>query len=159
MREQRVLPKEFEFYFPDLDNMVLVQCADDGSVTIRCTKSNFSEKRKIFFIRQLATEGFIPDDYQWFSGSTIGTLGIKWVKDRSWVKIPAAVIRRSGRFMKLMLAGACILWLAMMRVVIVSVQHPSATAPAKTPSALALSTRFDALVEKPGPSYLLPDNR
>ncbi len=145
MREQKVLPKKFEFYFSDLDNLILVECTEDGSVLIRSTKNNFSEQRKIFFIRELAAEGFIPEHYEWFSGSAFGTHGIKWVKDCSWVKIPAAVVRRSNCFMKPLLPGACIFWLAVMRVVIVSSQPAAGTPTAKTPSApLALSTPSDS---------------
>ena len=159
MREQKVLPKEFEFYFPDIDNLVLVQCEEDGSVTIRSTKDNISEKRKMFFIHELAAEGFIPDHYQWFSGSTMGSMSVHWIKDCSWVKIPEKVTRRSNHFMSLLLAGACLFWVAMMRVVIVSnVPHPTASS-GRVPCTLACSVRAESLVETAVRDHLLPDNR
>jgi hypothetical protein len=120
MRKQKVLPREFDFYFADLDNMVLVQSKEDGSVTIRTTRDNFSDERKVFFLRQLAAEGFIPDHYQWLSDSTKGSFEIKWVKDRSWVKVHATVTRRTNRIMRALLVGSCILWVAIMRVIFVS---------------------------------------
>lgn len=124
MREQKVLPKEFEFYFADLDNMLLVQCGEDGKVTIRCIKDNLSERRKVCFIRELAAEGFIPDEYQWYSGTTTGSLRVQWVKDWSWVKVPETM---TGRSVKLLLA-AFVFWLAAVRVAIVSYpQDPAAT--------------------------------
>jgi len=159
MREQKVLPREFEFYFPELDNMVLVQCGEDGSVTIRFTKDNISEKRKIFFVHHLAAEGFIPDPYEWFSGSTMGPMSVRWIKDFSWVKIPEKVTRRSNHFMKLLLAGACLFWLAMMRVVIVSGAPHAAASSRKAPCTLACSVRAESLVEDAVLDHLLPDNR
>ena len=120
MREQKVLAKEFEFYFPDLDNNVLVESHEDESVTIRSTRNNFSEKRKMLFIRELAAEGFIPDSYQWFSDSASGYHQVTWIKDYSWLKLHPAVTRRANRFMRWLLVASCILLFAMMRVLIVS---------------------------------------
>lgn len=147
MREQKVLPKEFEFYFSDLDNMVFVESLDDENVRIRFTRNNLSEKRRASFVRMLAAEGFIPEHFQWYSVSIFASHGITWEHDCSWVTLPAAVIRRSNRFMKLLIAGACLLWLAMMRVVIVSPQHPMASA--KTPGVLVVSSLpSDSMVER-----------
>lgn len=128
MRKQKVLPKEFEFYFSDLDNIILVECLDDENVRIRFTRNNLSQKRRTSFVHMLAAEGFIPGHFQWYSASIFASHGITWEHDCSWVTLPVAVIRRSNRFMKLLIAGACLLWLAMMRVVIVSPQHSAATA-------------------------------
>jgi hypothetical protein len=140
MREQKVLPKEFEFYFPDLDNLILVETLEDGGVRIRVTRDNLEEKRKVFFIRQLAAEGFIPDNYQWFSASTANSLRVTWLKDYSWVKVHATVKRRANRAMCLIFAASCIFWLAMMRVMIVSVPptHPASNPLLKTPASAAL---------------------
>jgi uncharacterized pyridoxamine 5'-phosphate oxidase family protein len=150
MREQKVLPKEFEFYFPDLDNLVLVESLEDGNVRVRCTRNNLSEKRKVFFIRELAAEGFIPDNYQWFSGSSVGSLGVTWVKDYSWVKLHAAVTRRSNRAMRILLVGSCILWLAMMRVLFVT-PNPAPQLPRGTPVA---SIPRDAITGRVGDSLI-----
>lgn len=124
MRAQKVLAREFQFYFSDLDNLVLVESQRDESVTIRATKNNVSEQRKIFFIRKLAAEGFIPGSYEWFSGPTDGSGGVLWTKDLSWVeKTTVAVKRKSNRFMARLLIAAGLVWLTMMRVLLVS-NHP-----------------------------------
>src|SRR5436305_471853 len=111
MRAQKVSQKGFDFYFPSLDNMVLVECDEDGTVTIRAARDNFSEQRKAHFIRQLAAEGFIPDMYQFFSGSASGYRGIRWIIDHSWLKIHPDVTRRANRFMRRALISATALWL------------------------------------------------
>jgi hypothetical protein len=119
MRAQKVLAKDFQFYLSDLDNIILVECHEDETVTVRATKNNCSQERKTSFIRQLAAEGFLPDNYQWFSGATDGSNGVHWIKDLSWLKIQPMVRKRSNRFMKRLIIAACVLWVAMMRVLLV----------------------------------------
>lgn len=140
MRKQKLLAKEFEFYITDLDNMLLVQCGEDGRVTIRCTKDNFSKRRKVFFIRELAAEGFIPDEYQWFSEAAIGSLRVQWVKDWSWVKVPQTITGRSLKFVLL----ACVLWMAAVRVGIVSFLPDPATTTVINRHPVYLSTADEA---------------
>jgi hypothetical protein len=123
MRKQKVLAKEFQFYFSDLDNVVLVESLDEGTVRVRYTKDNLSEQRKIFFIHKLAAEGFIPDEYQWFSGSMDASLPVSWVKDYSWLKTHHPSPRRTNRIMGVWLVLSCILWIAMMRVLMVTPDH------------------------------------
>lgn len=138
MRAQKVLAKHFQFYFSDLDNIVLVECGEDESVTVRASKNNVSEQRKIFFIRKLATEGFIPDNYQWFSGSTNGSNGVLWIKDYSWLKTHKVSNNRTNRIMRRLLVASCLLWISMMRVLVVS--HDTTAKPeGKTPGTLAMS--------------------
>ena len=128
MRAQRVLAREFQFYFSDLDNIVLVESHADESVTIRVTKNNVSDQRKNFFIRRLAAEGFIPEYYEWFSGPTDGSGNVLWMKDLSWVeKTTVAVKKNSNRFMTRLLIVSGLVWLAMMRVLLVS-NHPQTAA-------------------------------
>ena len=131
MQAQKVSAKDFQFYLPDLDNIVLVECHEDETVTVRASKNNVPDQRKISFIRKLAAEGFIPDHYQWFSGSAEGSNGVRWIKDYSWLKTHKVVSRESKRVMGRLLLGACALWLAMMRVLMVS-NHPPAAARAST---------------------------
>lgn len=123
MRKHKFLAKEFEFYIADLDNMLLVRCGDDGTITIRCTRDNLSKRRKVSFIRELAAEGFIPDEYQWFSEPATGSLRVQWIKDWSWVKVPETLTGRSIKFVLL----ACVLWMAAVRVGIVSYPPDPAT--------------------------------
>lgn len=132
MRAQKVAPRKFEFYFPELDNLILVENLEDGGVRIRATQDNFSDQRKSFFIRQLAAEGFIPDIFQWWNG---GGAGLTWIIDRSWLKLPAVWTRRARKFMVKLLVFGGVLWLAMMRVLYVSqpgYSHPGNAKPATT---------------------------
>jgi len=81
MRTQIAVPERFELYIPDLDNHLLIENSE-GGIVIRTTRDNLSEKRKTFFIRHLAAEGFIPDRYEWFPDpAEDGFFGVKWVAD------------------------------------------------------------------------------
>jgi hypothetical protein len=131
MRAQKVLAKDFQFYLSDLDNIVLVECHEDETVTVRATKNNCSQERQISFIRKLAAEGFLPDEHQWFSGATDGSNGVRWIKDLSWLKTRPPARKQANRFMKRLLVAACVLWIAMMRILVVS-HYQEATA--KTPA-------------------------
>jgi hypothetical protein len=136
MRAQKVLAKEFQFYFPDLDNIILVESGEDETVTVRASKDNVSQPRKIFFIRKLAAEGFISDEYQWFSGSTDGSGGVRWIKDYSWLKSHQPSRKPTNRLMGRLLVAAFVLWVAMLRVLIVSHDSVARLTP-KTPGAMA----------------------
>ena len=57
--------QRYEFSFPDLDTLVQVE-ERAGAVLVRATRDTFSSARKEYFIRELAAEGFIPDEFQWF---------------------------------------------------------------------------------------------
>jgi hypothetical protein len=84
-------PRCAEFCFPHLDTRVRVEVSDEF-VTIRATRDSFSPRRKDFFIRELAAEGFIPDRFQWSSpedaGSPIGRL--RWRVDHAWLSLGQA---------------------------------------------------------------------
>ncbi|HZP60061.1 MAG TPA: hypothetical protein VFB27_07015 [Opitutaceae bacterium] len=109
--------RRFEFYFPDLDTLVLVE-ESDGEVVIRASRDTFSEKRKRYFIRELAAEGFIPDSYEWFSLAQPGGFhGVRWLIDFSWVKLPPAIITRARNAMFRIFSGAALLWLVLMTFV------------------------------------------
>jgi hypothetical protein len=138
MRAQKVSAKDFQFYFPDLDNIILVECHEDETVTIRASKNNVPEERKTFFIRKLAAEGFISDHYEWFSGSTDGSNGVLWIKDYSWLKTHKPSSRRTNRIMGAILVASCLFWIATMRVLIVSNDN-STKLNAETPIAVAMS--------------------
>jgi len=120
MRTQKVSPVGFDFYFPELDTLVLVECDDEDTVIVRATRDNFSEQRKIRFIRNLAAEGFIPDAFQFYSGSAAGFPEVRWSIDYSWLEIPEAVKRRANRFMGRALVCGILLWIAAMRCVLFS---------------------------------------
>ncbi len=140
MRIQKVLSKEYQFYLPDLDNILLVKCEEDGTVTVRASKGNCSEERKVAFLRGLAAEGFIPDEYQLLSDCVDESKGIRWVKDYSWLRIAPEVTRRSNRFMIKLLLAASLMWIAMMRVLLVShAQDSAAQSPEKSAHTVAIA--------------------
>jgi hypothetical protein len=104
----------YEFYFPQVDTLARVENAD-GTVLIRTSRDTFSERRKACFVRELAAEGFIPDTYQWFSSSGADSfLGVRWLVDISWLKLPAAVLAGAKRFMQRLLAGTALFWCLLM---------------------------------------------
>jgi hypothetical protein len=93
------IPKEhrrFQFRFPRLDMDLQVEVVDEA-VTVRASRNAFNAQRKDSFIRELASEGFIPESNLW--RSLTGGRGIKWIIDRSWMgfdEMAAAYGRRVG---------------------------------------------------------------
>jgi hypothetical protein len=132
MRAQKVASKGFDFYFPKQDLMILVEADQDDGVLIRATRDTFSEDQKACFIRELALEGFIPESYQFFSGSISEYQGIRWTIDYSWLEIPPDVIRRSNRFMRVTFAAIAIVWLLAMTTLVTNGPARAGTGPAKT---------------------------
>ena len=103
----------FEFYFPDVDTLLLAEYSE-GRVLIRATKNTFTVQRKIQFIRRLAFEGFIPDNFQWLSDLDSKWLSVCWRIDHSWLKLPKNLNVRSRRFMVGLFASAILLWSGLM---------------------------------------------
>jgi hypothetical protein len=105
---------EYEFCFPQLDTLVQVE-ETAGEVIVRATRDTFSLDRKILFIRELAAEGFIPDQYRWFAlPEQPGACGVCWRVDYSWLKYSDEMVARTRRFMIRLFSGGAILWLVMM---------------------------------------------
>ena len=104
----------FEFCFPQLDTLLLVENSA-GSVVIHATRDTFSEPRKLAFIRELASEGFISDEYRWLAADYLhARAGIRWLVDYRWLAFSPQLLARSRRFVLRLLAGAAFAWLAMM---------------------------------------------
>ena len=57
------IQRQFEFCFPNLDTLVLVEEFDD-CLLIRATRNTFSEERKIRFVHELVAEGFVSESYK-----------------------------------------------------------------------------------------------
>ncbi len=118
MQSQSAPPCFYEFYFPDVDTHVQVE-SSSAAVIIRATRNTFSESRKRRFIHELAAEGFIPDDFDWLSlADSELSRGVHWRLDISWLQINPEMTARTRRFMMRLLAGAGLLWLAMMGVLL-----------------------------------------
>lgn len=102
----------YQFYIAQIDTHVLVENHEDG-VVIRATTNHFSERRKSFFIRHLAAEGYIPCRFQWLVGMGLdGLTGLKWMVDNSWLRVNPEMTRRTSRIMRRTLIGAGTVWLA-----------------------------------------------
>jgi hypothetical protein len=118
MRTQQVHTNEFEFYFPEVDTLVLVEDLGEG-VVIRAALDTFSEPRKVCFIHELAAEGFISDDYKWFSSfASSSSFRIRWVIDKSWIKQNRLLAKRTNRLMLRLTAGAALLWMGIMAILL-----------------------------------------
>ena len=91
-------PRTFEFCFPKQDALLKVEVWDDA-VTIRATRNTFSLQRKTAFVRELAAEGFIAEDYRWGSndGAQTAFRGVRWLVDSSWLQQDEARAARTRR--------------------------------------------------------------
>jgi hypothetical protein len=108
-------PQQSEFYHRYPENFILVENHEAG-VTIRAAFNNFSERRRQLFIRELAAEGFIPDEYQFFvNTSASDALGVQWIVDKSWLRVHPAVEATAHRRLWMLYLGV----LAMAFVMIV----------------------------------------
>ena len=105
----------YEFCFIELDYTLVRVEEAEGEVTIRATADTFSRQRKLCFIHELAAEGFIPDEYRWFSlaGPDGCSRGVRWLVDHTWLKVDEALIARTQRRSKRFLVPATMLWLLM----------------------------------------------
>ena len=114
MKTSPAEPRCHEFYFANLDTLVQVEQVEN-SVIIRATHDTFSERRKEYFIHELAAEGFIDDGYRWFSFTDApGSRPVRWLVGCSWMKISPQVTVATRRFMLRLFCAAALLWLGLM---------------------------------------------
>jgi hypothetical protein len=113
MRVQFV-PEKAKLSLRNPENLILVENSEDR-VVIRAARDNFSERAKICFIRYLAAEGFISDEFENFAkaGSHF-TTSITWTVDQRRLKRPLAYLQRVDRFMIQLFVSASVLWLGQM---------------------------------------------
>jgi len=117
-------PTSFEFCFPQLDTLALVENQRD-EVVIRLTRDTFPEERKLCFIRELAAEGFIAEEYRWFSTETsFSPRRVNWLLERTWLIPCPLMIAQTRRSMAGMLVGGFLLWLALMTAVLSGTPGP-----------------------------------
>jgi hypothetical protein len=115
MKSTGAPPPVFEFYFPDVDTLLQVAEEPEGAVVIRATRDSFSDRRKSNFIRELAAEGFIPDSYRWLDRDAAPVApGVRWLVDRTWVRLPVAALAETDRMIVRLLAGGFLLWLGLL---------------------------------------------
>jgi hypothetical protein len=113
MRVQFV-PEKARLSLQNPENLILVENNDDG-VVIHAARDNLSDCGKACFIRYLAAEGFISDEFEGFgkSGSR-RTTSITWVVEQQRIQRQSTRLERADRFMIRLLTSASALWLALM---------------------------------------------
>ena len=112
MRVQFV-PEKAELSVLNPENLILVENSED-CVVIRASRDNFSEREKVCFIRYLAAEGFISDEFEGFRNSGWHGGSITWLVNPGWPKHERVHLRRVDRFMIQLFASASVLWLGQM---------------------------------------------
>jgi hypothetical protein len=114
MKTEGGVASHFEFCFPKLDTLLLVE-VEEGGVTIRATRDTFSPQRKACFVRELVAEGFIPDEFEWHSIGDPQSFhrGVRWLVDFSWLRVDVDMAPRT-RILAKALLGLAILSLALL---------------------------------------------
>ena len=114
MRVQPALPPRSVLRYHKPENLLVIENVG-GGVIIRATRDNFSARRKAFFIRHLAAEGYIPDRFEKLYQPGCDALStIRWIIDPACLKPSVSPKRQTGRFMWWLLLGTFVLWLALM---------------------------------------------
>ena len=106
-RSSGFAPIEFSTHNPP--NLIVVEREGRG-VLFRAAQDNFSERRKAFLIRQLAAEGYIPDQYEYYC-EEVPVSGLTWVIDRSLLVVGPRAKSHTRRFMRRLIAGGWLLLL------------------------------------------------
>jgi hypothetical protein len=132
MKTDNGVTGRYEFCFPRMDTLLLVEVAE-GDVTIRATRDTFSPQRKAHFVRELVSEGFIPEEYRWLPVGEAQAFqrGVRWVVDFSWLGIDEAMMARIRRKMAVFL-GVALVFVGLLVVLVatghVGYQQPGAAA-------------------------------
>jgi hypothetical protein len=113
MRVQYV-PQKAQLHLRNPNNLILLENNVDG-VVIRAARDNLSERAKACFIRYLAAEGFISDEFKSFGKSgSHHTTSITWVVEQNCARRQHSRLQRVERFMIQLLISASALWLALL---------------------------------------------
>jgi hypothetical protein len=98
----------------------------EEAVTVRATRNTFTAQRKDSFIRELAAEGFIPDDYRWASLEDADSpyRGIHWTVDCSWLTVDEDQVAGTQRFVFGIVVSAALMLILLVGVVLAG--HPDA---------------------------------
>ncbi len=122
-------PERYTFSFAALDTVLEVEPSPAG-VVIRASRAGFSAARQAHFIRVLAAEGFIGNDYLWRPAGDV-----RWIVDPSHFLPGPECFTQNRRRLWRVLGTAFALWL----VLLVSLLVPASPVLAGTPSAPARS--------------------
>lgn len=108
-----------EFYDARRDTHLRVD-VDTDEVLVRATRNTYSPARRACFIRELAAEGFIPDQFQWFNNeSSWARIGVRWRVDANWLEVPRTVMDRATRWAMRALLMLGILWASTMILLVI----------------------------------------
>ncbi len=100
--------QRYEFSFPSIDTVVEVETSAAG-VIIHASRDTFSETRRASFLRMLAAEGFIRDEFYWRSPDSV-----RWIVDSSWFMPDAACAAQTRRCMQRLIFSTMALWLLLL---------------------------------------------
>ncbi len=107
------LPRESTLAVRDPENLVMVENIG-GRVIIRAARNNLSIRRKLYLIRYLAAEGYIPARFERIcERRPNGLSAIKWMIDPTCFKPAPTPRQQTNRFMARLIIGAFVLWLAL----------------------------------------------
>ena len=103
----------FEFCFIHHDYTLVRVEEEAGEVLIRATADTFNDHQKRCFVREIAAEGFIPDDFRWFTlaGPESYSRGVRWVVDNSWLEHDGALLASTQRWIRRLLVPATLVWM------------------------------------------------
>jgi len=107
------LPRQSILAIHKPENLLRVENID-GGVTIRAMRNNLSLRRKLYLIRYLAAEGYIPGHFERIcQRRPNGIAAIRWVIDPSCAKPTLTPRHQKNRFMAGLLIGVFVFWLAL----------------------------------------------
>jgi hypothetical protein len=101
----------YTFVFPRLDTVLEVEAVTEG-VVVHASRDTFSPARKASFLRELAAEGFIGEDYAnpWPGASP----PVRWEVEPAGFMPDAAQRAETRRFMLRVFLSAGALWVLLM---------------------------------------------
>ena len=102
----------YEFVTSKPENILEIETNADGEVHIRMARDNLSAQRKAYLVRELASEGFIPDHFLYLGDNEL--LGVKWSVSTDHVKLQPAVSHLATYRTRILIASCFMIWLAMM---------------------------------------------
>jgi len=100
-------PRSYSFAFPRLDTVIEVESVADRLV-VHASRDTFSRDRKACFLRGLAAEGFIAEE--WASDWA----AVRWIVEPDRFMPDQAHRAKTGRFMLRLLTSAFALWLSLL---------------------------------------------
>ena len=122
-RPELPVPEQARLFTRDPENSILVENSADG-VTIRAARDNFCPRKRFYFIRYLASEGYIPSRFERICerGSDVVS-GVRWFVDPSRFMPSESAQKQTNRFMLRLIIGASLLWLALMALAFLHAAH------------------------------------